>query len=85
MRPRCAQRDGFLHECVERLGGKTPGVAAWRRLNLLFEWLPIGALINGCILCVHGGIGRNVQKIEQIAALQRPLRMGGPSTHAIPM
>ena len=76
--PEVNARDGFLHECVHRLGGRKQGVAAWRRFNLLFEWMPMGALINGCILCVHGGIGRSVTSPEQIAQLPRPLRMGGP-------
>lgn len=32
------------------------------------------------ILCMHGGIGRCIHKIEQIAAIQRPVTMeeGGP-------
>lgn len=76
--PEVNARDGFLHECVERLGGKKPGVAAWRRLNLLFEWLPLAAVVNGCILAVHGGIGRTLGTLDEIAAMQRPLRMGGP-------
>ena len=76
--PEVNARDGFLHECVQRLGGRQQGVAAWRRLNLLFEWLPMGAVVNGCILCVHGGIGAHVESPAQIAALDRPLRMGGP-------
>jgi len=75
--PEVNARDGFLHECVKRLGGRGPGVVAWRRLNLLFEWLPMGALINGCILTVHGGIGRYIESPSQIATLERPLRMGG--------
>ena len=37
----------------------------------------MGALINGCILGVHGGIGKHIEGPEQIAAMQRPLRMGG--------
>jgi len=76
--PEVNARDGFLHECVERLGGKQPGVAVWRRLNNLFEWLPMGATVNDVILCVHGGIGQTLTSTEQIAALPRPLRMGGP-------
>ena len=78
--PEVNSRDGFLHECVQRLGGREPGVSAWRRLNLLFEWLPMAALVNGCILGVHGGIGESLTSPEQIAAMERPLRMGG--THA---
>ena len=76
--PEVNARDGFLHECVERLGGKQPGVAVWRRINVLFEWMPMGATINDSILCVHGGIGGTLQSLEEIASMQRPLRMGGP-------
>ena len=75
--PEVNARDGFLHECVQRLGGRKEGVDAWRRFNLLFEWLPMGALINNCILGVHGGIGREVSSPRQISEMQRPLRMGG--------
>ncbi|KAL1529080.1 hypothetical protein AB1Y20_000055 [Prymnesium parvum] len=81
--PEVNARDGFLHECVERLGGKRPGVAAWKRFNELFEWLPVAALINGCILCVHGGIGRTIDTLDQISQLQRPLRMGGASNETL--
>ena len=76
--PEVNARDGFLHECVQRLGGRPAGVAAWRRFNLLFEWLPMGALVNSVILGVHGGIGKYVESPQQIAELPRPLRMGGP-------
>mmetsp|Transcript_11865 Transcript_11865/g.19990 ORF Transcript_11865/g.19990 Transcript_11865/m.19990 type:complete len:559 (+) Transcript_11865:65-1741(+) len=81
--PEVNVRDGFLHECVERLGGKQPGVAVWRRLNQLFEWFPIGAMINNIILCVHGGIGRTVTSLDQISSLVRPLRMGGPHAEVL--
>ena len=37
----------------------------------------MGALINNCILGVHGGIGREVSSPRQISEMQRPLRMGG--------
>jgi len=75
--PEVNSRDGFLHECVERLGGKQQGVAVWRRINTLFEWMPMGATINGCILCVHGGIGGSLRTLDEIAEMRRPLRMGG--------
>ncbi len=75
--PEVNARDGFLHECVQRLGGKADGIRVWKRLNQLFEWLPMGAVVNDVILCVHGGIGANLTSIEQIASLPRPLRMGG--------
>lgn len=75
--PEVNARDGFLHECAHRLDGKQQGLAVWRRLNLLFEWMPMAATINGCILCVHGGIGRTLRTLDEICAMQRPLRVGG--------
>ena len=52
----------------------------WKRINALFNWLPLAALIEGKILCMHGGIGRCIHAVAQIAELQRPITMeeGGP-------
>ena len=65
---------GFRLECIERLG-EPHGVWAWTRLNALFNYLPLAALIEDRVLCMHGGIGRSISRIEQIAELQRPLKM----------
>ena len=70
---------GFRLECLERLGDEQ-GLWVWRRINDLFNHLPLAANIEGKILCMHGGIGRNINRIEQIQSLQRPITMeeGGP-------
>lgn len=70
---------GFRLECLERLGDED-GIWVWKRINALFNWLPLSALIEGKILCMHGGIGRCINRIEQIAELERPITMedGGP-------
>jgi len=65
---------GFRIECIERLGDPH-GIWAWTRLNALFNWLPLAACIEDKILCMHGGIGRSINSIDQIDALQRPLTM----------
>jgi hypothetical protein len=65
---------GFRLECLERLGD-AQGLQAWQRLNGLFNWLPLAALIEDKVLCMHGGIGRSINSIEQIEELQRPLTM----------
>ncbi|KAK3245263.1 Serine/threonine-protein phosphatase bsl2 [Cymbomonas tetramitiformis] len=64
---------GFRMECVERLGER--GLYVWQRLNSLFNWLPLAALIERKILCMHGGIGRSIESVREIEALQRPLTM----------
>jgi protein phosphatase len=41
----------------------------------MFEYLPLAAVIEDKILCLHGGIGSTLQSIEQIEALPRPLEV----------
>lgn len=38
----------------------------WRRINELFNYLPLAAIIESKILCMHGGIGRCIHKIDQV-------------------
>jgi len=70
---------GFRLECMERLGDDQ-GVFVWRRINELFNYLPLAATIESKILCMHGGIGRSINKVDQIASIPRPVTMedGGP-------
>ncbi|KAJ0966331.1 hypothetical protein J5N97_027469 [Dioscorea zingiberensis] len=65
---------GFRIECIERMGERD-GVWAWHRINRLFNWLPLAALIEKKIICMHGGIGRSINHVEQIQNLQRPITM----------
>lgn len=41
----------------------------------MFNWLPLAALIEKKIICMHGGIGRSINHVEQIENLQRPITM----------
>lgn len=65
---------GFRIECIERMGERE-GIFVWRRINQLFDWLPLAALIENKIICMHGGIGRSINHIGQIENLQRPITM----------
>ncbi|XP_074557163.1 serine/threonine-protein phosphatase BSL3-like isoform X2 [Curcuma longa] len=65
---------GFRTECIERMGERD-GIWAWHRFNRLFNWLPLAALIEKKIICMHGGIGRSINHVEQIENLQRPITM----------
>lgn len=55
--------------------GERDGIWAWHRINRLFNWLPLAALIEKKIICMHGGIGRSINHIEQIESIQRPIAM----------
>ncbi|KAH6827027.1 BRI1 suppressor 1 3 [Perilla frutescens var. hirtella] len=63
---------GFRIECIERM---VNGIWAWHRINRLFNWLPLAALIEKKIICMHGGIGRSINHVEQIENIQRPIPM----------
>eukprot|EP00398_MALV-I-01_sp_L67-1_P001006 gene1006-245_t len=85
---RCYKTASGCTACLIRLPGWTRLVAAgkccrrfpetdaealWQEFNRVFEWLPCGAVIQGNILCIHGGIGGSLNGPEEIAKLERPL------------
>ncbi|XP_073283771.1 serine/threonine-protein phosphatase BSL1-like [Primulina huaijiensis] len=69
---------GFRIECIERMG-ESDGIWAWTRFNQLFNYLPLAALIEKKIICMHGGIGRSINFVEQIEKLERPITMDAGS------
>ncbi|GLT42543.1 hypothetical protein SLA2020_165360 [Shorea laevis] len=69
---------GFRLECIERMG-ENDGIWAWTRFNQLFNCLPLAALIEKKIICMHGGIGRSINSVEQIEKLERPITMDAGS------
>lgn len=66
----CA-RSGFLNE----LRGVYPLVCEdiFKSFLCVFSYIPLAALIDGSILCIHGGLGPNVYSISQIKSLERPI------------
>ncbi|KAK4482079.1 hypothetical protein RD792_011565 [Penstemon davidsonii] len=69
---------GFRIECIERMG-ESDGIWAWTRFNQLFNYLPLAAIIEKKIICMHGGIGRSINSVEQIEKLERPITMDAGS------
>ncbi|KAG1658635.1 hypothetical protein FOA52_007569 [Chlamydomonas sp. UWO 241] len=70
---------GFRLECLERLGDEA-GVWVWRRINDLFNFLPLAALIESKIMCMPGGTGRSVHEIDVIMCMPGGI---GRSIHKI--
>lgn len=58
---------GFYDECKRRYS-----VRLWRAFTDCFNCLPVAALVDGRILCVHGGISPHLRSLDQIRALPRP-------------
>ena len=59
---------GFYDECCE-----TVGEDVWYALTDVFAYLPIAALVNGNIFCVHGGISPDLESLDQIRKIRRPI------------
>ena len=58
---------GFFDECKRRLS-----IKCFKKIITLFNIMPISALINENILCMHGGLSKDLQNIEQINKILRP-------------
>ena len=58
---------GFWDECKRRYKPKL-----WRAFINLFNYLPVAALIDDRILCMHGGLSPDLKSLKQIDNLSRP-------------
>ncbi|KAL0349168.1 UNVERIFIED_CONTAM: Serine/threonine-protein phosphatase PP1 [Sesamum angustifolium] len=58
---------GFYDECKQRFN-----VRLWKVFNDCFNCLPVAALIDDKILCMHGGLSPDLHDLDQIRSLQRP-------------
>lgn len=69
-------KDGLAFECESRLSeDHTKPNSVYNKLNEVFEHLPLAAVLGNKILCVHSGIGVNVQTLDQIAKIKRPFKL----------
>lgn len=62
-----SQHFGFRDECILRYGND----AVWETFNIVFNQLPLAALIDDQILCIHGGLSPQLKKISDIENLNR--------------
>jgi serine/threonine-protein phosphatase PP1 catalytic subunit len=58
---------GFYDECKRRFN-----VRLWKIFTDCFNCLPVVALIEGKILCMHGGLSPELQNLDQIKEIERP-------------
>ena len=64
-------RYGFYDECQRRFDQRL-----WKRFGALFNQLPVAALIDESILCMHGGISPELKSLDDIRNIQRPAEPG---------
>ena len=58
---------GFLDEINRKYGNSN----CWKYFYEAFDFLPLGAVVNGRILCVHGGMSPDLPTIDQMRLLDR--------------
>ena len=58
---------GFYDECKRRYN-----VRLWRNFTELFNYLPVAALIDEKILCMHGGLSPDLRDTKSISEISRP-------------
>jgi serine/threonine-protein phosphatase PP1-1 len=58
---------GFYEECLNKYGSTT----VWKYCCQAFDFLTLAAIIDGRILCVHGGLSPEIRMLDQIRVLSR--------------
>ncbi|MDR3547451.1 MAG: metallophosphoesterase [Candidatus Pacebacteria bacterium] len=61
---------GFFDECKRRYNARL-----WKAFITCFNWLPLAAIIEDRIFCVHGGISDKMKTVEDVKLLERPFRI----------
>ncbi|MFH4978289.1 hypothetical protein AB6A40_004998 [Gnathostoma spinigerum] len=65
---------GFLSELRHRYPRVEDWAGLYEHFIELFSYLPLAAVINEKILCVHGGISPKLTSLRQINDIKRPIR-----------
>ena len=66
----CAQINriyGFYDECKRRYS-----IKLWRVFSDVFNCLPVSALVDEKIFCMHGGLSPELKNLDQIKNIIRP-------------
>ena len=58
---------GFFDECKKRYS-----IKLWKHFNDCFNCLPVAAVLDDKIICMHGGLSPELEKIEEIKNIVRP-------------
>lgn len=61
------QQYGFYTECQTKYGS----TGVWQHVTDMFDYLPIAALIDEQIFCVHGGLSPYIETIKEISEIKR--------------
>lgn len=72
---------GFGEECASRLHENiNMPDSIFQTINNVFAWLPLAAVIEDKVLCIHGGIGPSLRRLEDFDRITRPIELASEST-----
>ncbi|CAN1183077.1 Serine/threonine-protein phosphatase PP2A-2 catalytic subunit [Linum perenne] len=60
-------RYGFYDECLRKYGNAN----VWKHFTDLFDYLPLTALIESQVFCLHGGLSPSLDTLDNIRSLDR--------------
>jgi diadenosine tetraphosphatase ApaH/serine/threonine PP2A family protein phosphatase len=58
---------GFYDEVQQKYGNPNP----WKYCCSVFDFLTLAAVIDGKVICVHGGLSPDLKSLDQIRIIQR--------------
>lgn len=58
---------GFYEECQQKYGT----ASVWKACCQVFDFLILAAVIDGKVLCVHGGLSPEIRSLDQIRVVAR--------------
>lgn len=56
----CVYRYGFYDECLRKYGNAN----VWKHFTELFDYLPLTAVVEGQIFCLHGGLSPSIDTLD---------------------
>ena len=58
---------GFYDECTRKYGSAN----VWRYCCDVFDYMSLGAIVDGRVFCVHGGLSPTIVSLNQIRSIDR--------------
>lgn len=62
----------FYFIIIVHAGKRRYSIKLWKTFTDCFNCLPVAAIIDEKIFCCHGGLGPDLQSMEQIRRIMRP-------------